>query len=425
MDEAKQHPLKACKPARHTVRAQVAAHQAAAWCRAVFAGSSAGNEGSLLPDNLRRSIRFALLLLAYYIQKMKTMVYRVVWILTLGVMVSFLQELVLHGVPMVIGPGFWGEVVFAILYLATFIMVQRKLLARFRAQVRIEAMDMNRMAGYFLGLQLFGFVWLFVLGIGMQVLVTGSFTFRLKDFDSLRFILVYYFFLNTIIFSVGVAYRWSRMYRSEKNAKHMAEKAYMNTQLQMLRQQLNPHFLFNNLNIIAATIRSKPMLAYEFTRNMASFYRKVLESEQGGLILLREELKTAGYYLYLLGVRFEEKLSYDIEVPDNCQDSCLLPDFILQPIIENAVKHNVASRNMPLKILIRLKGTGILEVRNTYQPKDSSSESLGIGWFNVENRYRHYLSDRLPVKFVEDGWYVVQVPLIETTESYPSIPKTQ
>ena len=339
------------------------------------------------------------------------MIYRIVSIITLGVMVSFLQQLVLHGVPMNIRPAFAGEVIFAVLYMALFITMQRRLLARFDAQARIGSLDINKISRYFLLLQLAGFVLLFALGICMIVLETGRWQFRLKDFDALRFILVFYFCLNTIIFAVGVAYRWNRMYQHEKEAKHLAEKAYMNTQLQMLRQQLNPHFLFNNLNIIAATIRSKPQLAYDFTKNMASFYRKVLEAEQSGFILLREELKTAGYYLYMLSVRFEDKLQYSITIPDELQDMYLVPDFILQPVIENVVKHNAASKSQPLHIHISISKTGKLEVRNNYQPKDSHAESLGIGWFNIANRFKH-LAGTTPVKYIVEGWFVVEIPLI-------------
>lgn len=341
------------------------------------------------------------------------MIHRIVLIITLGVMVSFLQELVLHGIPMNIKPAFAGEVIFAVLYMALFISIQRRLLARFDAQARIGSLDLNRITRYFLLLQVAGFALLFALGILMIVIVTGQWQFRLKDFDALRFILVFYFCLNTIIFSVGVAYRWNRMYRNEKEAKHLAEKAYMNTQLQMLRQQLNPHFLFNNLNIIAATIRSKPQLAYDFTRNMASFYRKVLEAEQSGFILLREELKTAGYYLYMLSVRFEDKLQYTIDIPEDVMDQTLVPDFILQPVIENIAKHNTASKHMPLQIIIQINAAGKLEVRNKYQPKDSSAESLGIGWFNIANRFKH-LAGTAPVKYIDNGWFVVEIPLIQT-----------
>lgn len=338
------------------------------------------------------------------------MLYRFVFLITLGITVSFLQEMVLKGIPLKITSEFFGEVLFSIIYLGAFIALQRQLLARFSAQARKGMLEANRLALYFLLLQLAGFVWLFVLGIGMIVIATGKWQFQLKDFASLRFILVYYFFINTIIFAVGVAYRWSTMYRREKDAKHLAEKAYMNTQLQMLRQQLNPHFLFNNLNIIAATIKSKPQLAHDFTRSMAAFYRKLLETEQGGLIILREELKMAEYYLYMLSIRFEDKLSYRLQVAPEEAERYLIPDFVLQPVLENAVKHNTLSKERPLEVVISVIG-GRLRVTNTWQPKPDVPEGLGIGWSNVSNRFKH-LGAGEPLCFQEAGLYIVELPLM-------------
>lgn len=188
----------------------------------------------------------------------------------------------------------------------------------------------------------------------------------------------------------------------------------MSAQLQMLRQQLNPHFLFNNLNIIASTINNNPKLAYEFTKSMASFYRKVLESENDGWIILKDELKTIQSYLYILAVRFEEKLIFKIEVPDELQHIFSVPDFILQPIVENAVKHNTCSKSNPLQIIITINESGNLLIKNNYQPKDENNESIGIGWFNIENRYK-YLEAKAPIKYIKDGWYCVEVWLLNNS----------
>jgi LytS/YehU family sensor histidine kinase len=212
---------------------------------------------------------------------------------------------------------------------------------------------------------------------------------------------------------VMCGYKILKQFTLMRNTSMRNEKAAMEAQLQMLRSQLNPHFLFNSLNIIASTIKSNPDIAYDFTKNMAAFYRKVLESENVGWVLLKEELKTIRYYLKMLTIRFEDKLVIRIEVDEDQQQQFLIPEFILQPVVENIIKHNECSRARPLHIQISVGGDGVLEVRNNIQLKDSRQDSLGIGWFNIESRYK-YLGAQNPEKYEKEGWFYVKVPLAKT-----------
>lgn len=330
--------------------------------------------------------------------------------LILGTLISILQHIVISGFPVQISQDFWGELLFGTVYVYCFLWLVRYLLRSFFSQAIKGYISTNTIIRNFIVVQIVSLIMLFVIGIILAVIISGSTKFRLKDLSSLRFILVYYFFINSILFSISVGIRLYRLYTHEKDAKHQAEKSFMEAQLQMLRQQLNPHFLFNNLNIIASTIKSNPTLAYDFTHSMASFYRKVLESENAGWISLKEELKTIRSYLYMLSVRFEEKLHYDIQISGDQQDRFSVPDFILQPIIENIIKHNSCSRSNPLHIIIRINEKNKLEIRNNYQPKENSAESLGIGWFNIQSRYR-YLGAEMPEKYIRDGWFYVEVTM--------------
>ena len=330
-----------------------------------------------------------------------------------GTLISLLQAIVLNGLPLKLTDDFWGEVVFAIVYVYFFIVFQRHLLRPILRKFRSNQLSVTLVIRQFLFLQLIGMALLFALAILLVVLTTWRFDFQLKDMASLRFIFVYYFFINSIIYGIGIGFRLYILYNREKDAKHQAEKSFMKAQLQMLRQQLNPHFLFNNLNIITSTIKSEPEKAYEFTRSMASFYRKVLESESAGWIGLSQEIKTIEAYLYMLSVRFEDKLLYTISIGEEEALRYQIPDFILQPLVENAIKHNKCSKASPLQLHISVTEGPILEIRNNFQPKEESQDGLGIGWFNIEARYK-YLKVQEPRKFVRDGWFYVQVPLIQT-----------
>lgn len=340
------------------------------------------------------------------------MIYTVLFYITLGFIVSVLQQIVFQGLPLKVDNLFWEEWFGASLYIFLFIQVQRKILQPFIAEFKRKEKIIPIIMKYFFLMQLLGFILLMFYSITITVILSGNFNIKLKDIFQLRFIFVYFFFIHAVIYAAGIVIRLYNMYSKEKDAKYQAEKSFLSAQLQMLRQQLNPHFLFNNLNIIASTINNNPKLAYDFTKSMASFYRKVLETENAGWVTVKEELKTIRSYLHMLSVRFEEKLIFSITVDEEIQNNFLVPDFILQPIVENVVKHNSCSKANPLQIIITTTETGNLLIKNNYQPKESNTESLGIGWFNIESRYK-FLNAKAPVKYLKEGWFCVDVTLIK------------
>lgn len=344
---------------------------------------------------------------------LKKMIYHIFFYITLGFIISVLQQLVFQGFPVKIDSYFWEEWFGGSLYTFLYIQLQVRILKSFTTEFKRQEKSIPMIMKYFMVMQVLGFILLMVYSVAITSIIRGTINIKLKDIIQLRFIFVYFFFIHAVIYVTGVAIRLYRMYVTEKDAKHQTEKSFLSAQLQMLRQQLNPHFLFNNLNIIASTINNNPKLAYDFTRSMASFYRKVLETENAGWVKVKDELKTIQSYLYMLSVRFEDKLVYTIDVPDDVQTGFSVPDFILQPIVENVVKHNSSSKANPLQIIITTNESGNLLIKNNYQPKYSSNESLGIGWFNIESRYK-YLNAKAPVKYIKDSWFCVEVPLLKS-----------
>ncbi|TAF90362.1 MAG: hypothetical protein EAZ47_11120 [Bacteroidetes bacterium] len=341
--------------------------------------------------------------------------YHLIFYIITGTIVSILQVFVLSGFPLSFQDDFWGEILFACLYIFCLTQLQKRILTSSVSQFKRNTFSIEIFSKYFLLIQLGGLGILFLNGFLLEFIVTGKLNFKLRTFSQLRFILVYYFFINAIIYCIGIGFRLYKLYGKEKDAKHLAEKSFMAAQLQMLRQQLNPHFLFNNLNIIASTIHNNPTIAYDFTKSMAAFYRKVLEAENAGWIPLKEELKTIQYYLHMLAVRFEDKLAFSIDISEENKNNFSLPDFILQPIVENAIKHNECSRNKPLTINIYVADNGNLVIRNIFQPKLETDQNIGIGWFNIENRYK-YLAAQAPIKYIKDGWFYVEVWLLPNNQ---------
>jgi sensor histidine kinase YesM len=338
--------------------------------------------------------------------------YRFLLAVSFGWLASILQQVVLTGTwaswKLFFGEWLYASLYFFFLWYYILFLLEKLPPILGKGSLRFD----NILWGFVVAIT-GGIVWQFALAIMMELMEKGSWNFSFKASDHLRFILMYYVLIIGLNYSVMCTYKVLKQFALVRNANIRSEKAAMEAQLQMLRSQLNPHFLFNSLNIIASTIKSNPDIAYEFTKNMASFYRKALESENVGWVLLKEELKTIRYYLKMLSIRFEDKLVISIEVTEVQETDFLIPEFILQPIVENIIKHNECSRLKPLHIHVSVLGNETLVVKNNVQLKNSKEDSLGIGWFNIESRYK-YLGAASPEKYEADGWFYVKIPLAKS-----------
>lgn len=185
----------------------------------------------------------------------------------------------------------------------------------------------------------------------------------------------------------------------------------ISTQYQSLKNQLNPHFLFNSLNVLSNLVYEDADRSAEFIQKLSKIYRYVLEVQQEELVPLSQELSFAKNYLELQKLRFEDGLAYSIRVKEEDAKG-QIPPLSLQLLLENAIKHNEASRNNPLFIDI-FKDENDLIVSNTYQPKRvQHEESTGIGLKNIDLRYE-FLSSRKPIIVNSEDEFVVRLPLIE------------
>ena len=184
----------------------------------------------------------------------------------------------------------------------------------------------------------------------------------------------------------------------------------LNAQLDALRTQVNPHFLFNNLNTLVSLIPENPGQATDFVQQMSKLYRHILEVKDEKSILLKEELDVLKAYAFLLQTRFGSNLQVKIDVPEEKLSKRIVP-LSLQLLMENAIKHNIVSSTKPLHIHI-FSENGSLVVDNNLQIKKQISESTGIGLDNIRNRYK-LLGDK-EVKVTEtDTNFTVSIPLIE------------
>ena len=197
--------------------------------------------------------------------------------------------------------------------------------------------------------------------------------------------------------------------RREKEYERQ-QKENIISQFEILKNQVNPHFLFNCLNSLASLVHDDPDLAEEFVEKLSEVYRYVLEHRGEEMVNLQDELSFIKDYLFLQKIRFGEALHLRIN-KDLEKLRGKIPQLSLQILVENAIKHNKASRKEPLKIDIYAENT-YLVIRNNYQERLDKVISTGIGLQNLQERYR-FISDLKPKFELKPEHYEARIPLIK------------
>lgn len=198
--------------------------------------------------------------------------------------------------------------------------------------------------------------------------------------------------------------------RKSVEEKEMLKRESLKAQLNALKTQVNPHFLFNNLNTLSSIIPEDPKLAVDFVQQLSRVYRHILEVQDEQSIPLKDELEVMKAYAFLLQTRFGDNLDINVNVPEEKLKKRIVP-LSLQILMENAIKHNIVSAEKPLKIEVFAEN-GRLVVSNNLQKKNQMNESTGIGLNNIRNRCKLLGNGRVEV--VENGSsFTVSIPLIE------------
>ncbi len=232
--------------------------------------------------------------------------------------------------------------------------------------------------------------------------IEGSTEIRLNYIINALFASVYYFFLTS--FQAMKNYH-NAVLDAEKLQKDIAQ-----AQFEALKTQVNPHFLFNSLNVLSTLVHIDANLSEKFIDQLAKAYRYVLEQRDHEMVLLKTEIDFINSFIFLLKIRFEEKLQVNISIPA-AKLTYYLPPLTLQILIENAVKHNSLSFEHPLVINIFVDEQDHLIVENNVQLRQQEVVSTGVGLKNITNRYR-YLSDQKADFYLSGTTYTAKIPLI-------------
>ncbi|MDR6404164.1 MULTISPECIES: sensor histidine kinase [Chryseobacterium] len=183
----------------------------------------------------------------------------------------------------------------------------------------------------------------------------------------------------------------------------------LGAQYELLKQQINPHFLFNSLNTLKSMAETNDSETVDFIMKLSDFYRFTLESRKLDLITVQEEMKIVDSYLFLQKARFGEGITFTNELNSEVLKT-LIPPFTLQLLVENCIKHNIVSQSKPLHIKIYNSENKII-IENPVQKKMVTEDSLGVGLDNVKMRYKHLLEQEIEINS-DEKIFQIKLPFI-------------
>lgn len=224
---------------------------------------------------------------------------------------------------------------------------------------------------------------------------------RLSSFFITLFITL---FISAFIHGRGFLTSWKQtLIEAERLNKEQIAARY-----EILKNQVNPHFLFNSFNVLATLVHKDADMAEQFIRQLSKVYRYVLESRDKEVVPLTEEIEELEAYIYLMKIRFGESLKATV----NVHSVGKIAPLTLQMLFENALKHNEASKSYPLNIEVFEEDDDYIVVKNNIQKRNSVGESTGIGLENIRARYK-FLSNKEVIKLQDASSFSVKIPIIQ------------
>lgn len=216
--------------------------------------------------------------------------------------------------------------------------------------------------------------------------------------------------LNIIIITVIEAIIWFKRSQQALLKAERLEKENSQIRFETLKSQLNPHFLFNSLNVLSSLIKKDSDKAQNFVDEFSSVYRYTLDVIEKSVVELKEEIDFTKSFLFLQKIRFDNAVDMEINV-DASKLNYLVPPLAVQTLLENAFKHNKTTTDSPLKIEIHNENDSLVVINNL-QPKIKGVDSKGVGLSNLRKRYE-LLGEKLPQFSVTEKEYIAKIPLIK------------
>lgn len=273
-----------------------------------------------------------------------------------------------------------------------------------------------------LGTAIYSTVAYFIVQLTMRYLVFGEFPedpmqWALRNIETPVIISLSF---TTVFIAVGFFNRWREM----EGVANKYEAEMMTYKYEALRNQINPHFLFNSFNVLTDLVYEDQDMAARFIQQLSEIYRYVLDSRDKELVSLKEELTFIDSYLFLLKIRFEDKLVVENELQDLAAGELttvssknlplaeqMIVPMSLQLLIENAVKHNEVSTAQPLKVVLRQEGDRLV-VWNSLCLKNVGEDSKKTGLKNIKDQYARWTEEEIVIRETEEA-FEVRLPVLK------------
>lgn len=258
--------------------------------------------------------------------------------------------------------------------------------------------------------QLPGGEYTFVVQVSLNELFTAygedSYSFNIKK----PYWLQWWFILLIVLVGWGMVVVYIRLRERNLKKLNQLQKERMMFEYEHLKTQVNPHFLFNSLNVLTGLIEDDSPAAADYTTRLSDLYRNMLSHKDKDLIWLYEEWHIVENYVYIQQSRFGKALLLDAKIPSELKKGKKVVPMALQILLENAIKHNVVSNDRPLVVRFEVDEK-MLTVTNNYQPKKKKEKGAGLGLVNIKKRYALH-TNREVVWYVQDEKFIVKIPLI-------------
>jgi sensor histidine kinase YesM len=258
----------------------------------------------------------------------------------------------------------------------------------------------------------------YVVDIFFNVILWGQ---SIEEFvDTITFEEVYMPALISLVINMFMhGYYFLVNWRQEVVRHERLRNEHLSMQFESLKNQLNPHFLFNSLNALSSLVYDDQGKAVSFIRKLSDVYRYVLDHREKEIVTLDEEMKFVNSYLFLQKIRFSENIITDFDISD--AEDRYIPPMAVQLLLENAIKHNVVSNDYPLSISIRTEND-YLTVSNSIREK-KIKDSTGIGLQNLRERYQ-FLTQKEVRVLSDSEVFSVAIPLLTFKESNKTTPES-
>ena len=220
----------------------------------------------------------------------------------------------------------------------------------------------------------------------------------------------WWFIVALVLLLAAALWVYIRKREAKIESEQLIRRQKIEFEYRNIRNQVNPHFLFNSFSTLMALIETDKESSLDYVQHLSDYFRHILQFRDTELIALKEELELLETYINLQKKRYGHGLQVHIEIPERCLQS-LIPPMSLQMLVENAVKHNVASKSNPLQVVIRFLDNTIV-VENRLQPKKNTEKSTGLGLKNIAERYQHFAKADIRVE-KSDSLFMVILPIIQ------------